>query len=743
MSLIIFCSIPPLAFAEEAENISPLLSSLNIMVGDENGNMHYDKAVTRAEFTKIAVAASNYRNTIAKGLKTSSYKDVPATHWASPYVKVAVDNGLCKGYYDSTFKPDNTVTYEEAITILLRVLGYTDDDFGNSWPYGQIGIADSLGLSKGTDGIIGEQITRRKAALLVYNALGSKIKNSTQKLISIFDIEKKEDALIISESSKNIGQKKEVHTSEGTFKLDKQINENDIGKSGDLYIKDGDTLIAFIPYEKTDSLEKHIVYSKLDDSIITYKNNQLTSLTIPSNTTVYEDDIQATFQAKKSSIELGDILYIHKNHKGESDYVIFKEGYVDGPYMVTPAFNLNSYTSAKIFRNGKEAQIADIQNDDIIYYISDLNMLLGYSTKVTGIYENATPNKDVPTSITVSGTNYKIESSEAFSKLSSGGEFKFGDTVTLLLGKDNNIADVISSTSSQDAVYGYLYNTGRKQHSKSDLSIYTDFYISVVTPDGQTNEYIADKNYEDYKNSVKRITFKNGIATAESVSSKTDYQGAFDWNNKKLGNFPLADDIKIIDVSTTDPNKNGAYCTVFPTRLDGVTLKQDNILFAEKNNKDKIAKLILKDVTGDFYSYGLVLKAENNSNIMSVSGDYTIDINGVSTDFTTNGKTYGIEKGIPAKIVFSKDGILQSAESISSLSKIEEKITSVTSHALIAGNRKYPISDKAIVYKKESGLNYTIIPISEIVSDNNFSLSAYYDKNPLYGGSIRVIIASD
>ena len=124
-----------------------LLSELNIMSGDPDGNLRLDDYVTRAEFSKIAVAASSYRNSVASSSAVSPFKDVPYSHWAAPYVKIAVTNGIVTGYPDATFRPDNYVTYEEAVTVCLKLLGYTSEDFGVSWPYGQTGMAANLKLN--------------------------------------------------------------------------------------------------------------------------------------------------------------------------------------------------------------------------------------------------------------------------------------------------------------------------------------------------------------------------------------------------------------------------------------------------------------------------------------------------------------------------------------------------------------------------------------------------------------------
>ena len=95
-------------------------------------------------------------------------------------------------------------------------------------------------------------------------------------------------------------------------------------------------------------------------------------------------------------------------------------------------------------RGGVACTISDIKTYDILYYIPELNMAFAYTTKVTGVYDKANPNKDNPTEIVVSGVTYKVEGSNAFNKLSSSGNLALGETITLLLGKTNEVADVVT-----------------------------------------------------------------------------------------------------------------------------------------------------------------------------------------------------------------------------------------------------------------------------------------------------------
>ena len=57
----------------------------------------------------------------------TNFTDVDASHWAKANIDFAVEKGIVKGYHDEysntySFRPDNSVTYEEATAMLWRAL---------------------------------------------------------------------------------------------------------------------------------------------------------------------------------------------------------------------------------------------------------------------------------------------------------------------------------------------------------------------------------------------------------------------------------------------------------------------------------------------------------------------------------------------------------------------------------------------------------------------------------------------
>ena len=148
-----------------------VLAALDIMAGDENGDLNLGQSVTRAEFSTMAVRAHTTGRYTSASTGVSPYYDVPASHWASGYVATATQLGLVTGYLDGLFRPDQTITLEEGVSIVLQLLGYSASDFPGGWPASQMTAYHTLGLDEGMTAAQGQPLTRRDTQQLFYNLL--------------------------------------------------------------------------------------------------------------------------------------------------------------------------------------------------------------------------------------------------------------------------------------------------------------------------------------------------------------------------------------------------------------------------------------------------------------------------------------------------------------------------------------------------------------------------------------------
>ena len=168
--------------ATAADDTSALqtVRALGIIQGDSSGNMNLDSNVTRAQFAKMIVSASSYKDSISgSGSGYSLFKDVKSSYWASEYIKIAVQEGWMTGFTDGTFRPYSSITLEQACATVLRMLGYTSSTLAGSYPSAQLSKASALGLRDQISLSQGGAMTRGDCMYLFYNLLTAQNSSGT------------------------------------------------------------------------------------------------------------------------------------------------------------------------------------------------------------------------------------------------------------------------------------------------------------------------------------------------------------------------------------------------------------------------------------------------------------------------------------------------------------------------------------------------------------------------------------
>ena len=131
------------------------LQSEGLMKGDENGELHLEDDLTRAE---LACQTEWYTR-----MCTTNFNDVP--EWAQVAVGVCASMGTMAGYGDGLFGPSDPVSPQMACTVMLR---YLEQD---GWTYDTAcEKAAELGLAP-AGSLEGDAITRGDMAILLTGSL--------------------------------------------------------------------------------------------------------------------------------------------------------------------------------------------------------------------------------------------------------------------------------------------------------------------------------------------------------------------------------------------------------------------------------------------------------------------------------------------------------------------------------------------------------------------------------------------
>lgn len=97
------------------------LAAKGIMVGDPDGAMRWDDAVSRAEASKMLVIGLGLTRDLGSAARAdSAFMDLARDHWAYPYLRVVEERGIVRGYGDGTCGPDRMVTAAEFAVMLSR-----------------------------------------------------------------------------------------------------------------------------------------------------------------------------------------------------------------------------------------------------------------------------------------------------------------------------------------------------------------------------------------------------------------------------------------------------------------------------------------------------------------------------------------------------------------------------------------------------------------------------------------------
>lgn len=155
-----------------SQKVADELAGLGIMVGDENGELHFEDPVTRAEFAALIVRTMSLEDAAESLTVGTVFSDVPAGHWAAGCIGLLSELGLVNGTGGGMYDPDGNVTLSQAAKVMVAVLGY--DIMAQSsggYPAGYLSVAQGKGLLKSISLQADSAMTRGDVAQLIYNSL--------------------------------------------------------------------------------------------------------------------------------------------------------------------------------------------------------------------------------------------------------------------------------------------------------------------------------------------------------------------------------------------------------------------------------------------------------------------------------------------------------------------------------------------------------------------------------------------
>ena len=490
--LAVSIAVSVLVLPVSAASINNTALQTAITLGAVPTGQELSANITRGAFAKMLVSFSTYRESVgAQGTVGTLYRDVPGSSQWAPYIRIAVQQGWMNGYTDGSFRPDNTVTLEEACAAVLKLLSYKTTDMTGSFPQAQLNKAQQIGLRDQLTCTQGQAMTYEQSTLLLYNAL-------------------------------------RANTASGSA----------YGSSLGFTVSNG----------------------QVDTSSVLLKSRK-------------------------------------------------------GPFVAEEGTQL-PFTPVSVYRNDKASASAELNKYDVYYYSESLQTVWIYTRRAAGRITAVSPSASAPTALTVAGSNYTLGSSAVASKISSLNGGGVGEVVTLLLGMDNEVADVITGEEADSVFYGVVQTATRSLVEDNGADVLQK--ISVMCTDGITRTVNIDKSLNYPTGWLVEISVTPEGEQVTAIESKS-VSGTINDTATALGDYTLADDVQILDTTS-----EGLAGTVRPSRIAGTKLNTLAVRYYTLNEQGQIDRLILNDVTGDLWKYGVLDDVKNLAfNASSILGTLT------------------------------------------------------------------------------------------------------------------------
>ena len=418
---------------------------------------------------------------------------------------------------------------------------------------------------------------------------------------------------------------------------------------------------------------------------------------------------------------------------GEVDYSALVSAGTKGPYIAAANGGMSlpfSASGATIYRNGAASSLTVVQQYDVYYYNENLRTVWVYSDRVSGTLTAVSPSSAAPTSVTVAGSEYQLGTSDAVYQCSSQGAFSQGDLVTLLLGMNGEVVDVVSLAGGETVYYGTVLSSQKGSSSAATSSSETvslQTETQVACSDGVVRTFYTSAGTY----SVGRLVSVTVDSSGTSIQSmqKKSLTGTVSGDGSSFAGYQFAGNVEILDT-----DGEGGYARIYPSRLAGERLDSGDVLCYTLDSAGDIDRLILSGVTGDTYDYVYISSAERNSTGTSVSGSYT---------YFQDGERHTISGSVAYPVKTGGAALIYEDGSLKTIRQLEDvTLTGLSTLSAKSGDKTYDVAEDVQVLLRGSGsTGYYAAALSEIDADN-YKLTGWYDSfGCSAGGRIRIIVA--
>lgn len=579
-----------------------VLDALGIMQGVGGGSFAPGKALTRAQFCKLAVTAMGVTD-VSPYASYTIFPDVKHSHWAAPYINAAVrhpelkEKSIIRGYADGSFGPNKIVSYGEVCTMLLRMLGYKEEDVGPFWPADYIAQAQAIGL---TDGVTitdaRAAVKRGDAAVLLLNALNTdkkgeegstlldKVASSTVKDCILLETGKTHSGLAADAA---LFYEDGVVDAESPRKTAGTLDSSMIGVYGTIVIGKGSSKVAVGVIPNGNKTEAYEVVNAAADRIVTTNG----TLRPDRKTKLYisRDHVMNEYENAWANLQSGDTLTLYYNEYGVLQLMAVLPKTTAGAahsFVYGLATSRRIPAEYTIIKNGAKIDASKLKKYDVVTLDAANRQAIVSDTKLSGKYQTDSTTYSHPSQVKILGKDFEV-SSEAAATFK---DMKLNDYITLLFDADGNVAAAYPKKDVSAEMQGIV--------TKIDAEKAT-----VTLTNGLTLRDISIA--KDVKTDVmgRLVTVSQSGEKADLIRRTLSGKTAGNWSvaEGKLGSNAVSSKVRVYEEVLSGAPLNA----INVSDIDLTSVPASQIKYTVQDNAGTVTNIVLGDVTGESWIYGI------------------------------------------------------------------------------------------------------------------------------------------
>ena len=579
-----------------------VLDALGIMQGVGGGSFAPGKALTRAQFCKLAVTAMGVTD-VSPYASYTIFPDVKHSHWAAPYINAAVrhpelkEKSIIRGYADGSFGPNKIVSYGEVCTMLLRMLGYKEEDVGPFWPADYIAQAQAIGL---TDGVTitdaRAAVKRGDAAVLLLNALNTdkkgeegstlldKVASSTVKDCILLETGKTYSALAADAA---LFYEDGVVDTESPRKTAGTLDSSMIGVYGTIVIGKGSSKVAVGVIPNGNKTETYEVVNAEADRIVTTNG----TLRPDRKTKLYisRDHAMGEYENVWANLQSGDTLTLYYNEYGVLQLMAVLPKTTAGAahsFVYGLATSRRIPAEYTIIKNGAKIDASKLKKYDVVTLDAANRQAIVSDTKLSGKYQTDSTTYSHPSQVKILGKDFEV-SSEAAATFK---DMKLNDYITLLFDADGNVAAAYPKKDVSAEMQGIVTKIGGEK-------------ATVTLTNGLTLRDIPIA--KDVKTDVmgRLVTVSQSGEGADLIRRTLSGKTAGNWSvaEGKLGGNAVSSKVRVYEEVLSGAPLNA----INVSDIDLTSVPASQIKYTVQDNAGTVTNIVLGDVTGESWIYGI------------------------------------------------------------------------------------------------------------------------------------------